>query len=47
MFKKLKEAMSIEQKESMRVMSLQIKNTNKRDRNYNKRTKEKYQSSKL
>ena len=41
MFKKLKEAMSIEQKESMTVMSLQIKNTNKRDRNYNKRTKEK------
>ena len=31
MFKKLKEVMSIVQKESMRVMSLQIKNTNKRD----------------
>lgn len=47
MLKKLKEARSIEQKESMRVMSLQIKNTNKRDKNYDKRTKEKYQSSKL
>ena len=39
MFKNLKEAMSIEQKESMRVMSLQIKNTNKRDRNYEREVK--------